>query len=52
MLLVLSDRLRSVFEDEVNTFKCEHTPVEFSTGTSLSSLTIDDDPPPKVCKVK
>lgn len=33
----------SVFEDEVATFKEESTPVEFSTATSLSSLTIDDE---------
>ncbi|XP_014484411.1 PREDICTED: adenomatous polyposis coli homolog isoform X2 [Dinoponera quadriceps] len=33
----------SVFEDEVATFKEESTPAEFSTATSLSSLTIDDE---------
>lgn len=33
----------SVFEDEVATFKEESTPVEFSSATSLSSLTIDDE---------
>lgn len=33
----------SVFEDEIATFKEESTPVEFSTATSLSSLTIDDE---------
>ncbi|XP_020281440.1 adenomatous polyposis coli protein-like isoform X2 [Pseudomyrmex gracilis] len=33
----------SVFEDEVATFKEESTPIEFSTATSLSSLTIDDE---------
>lgn len=32
----------SVFEDNVTKFKEENTPVEFSTATSLSSLTIDD----------
>ncbi|XP_077289058.1 uncharacterized protein LOC143913256 [Arctopsyche grandis] len=43
-----TNRLHSVFEDEVSTFKFEHTPIEFSTGTSLSSLTIDDEPTGKV----
>lgn len=33
----------SVFEDEIATFKEESTPIEFSTATSLSSLTIDDE---------
>ncbi|XP_076299236.1 uncharacterized protein LOC143218119 [Lasioglossum baleicum] len=33
----------SVFEDDIATFKEESTPIEFSTATSLSSLTIDDD---------
>ncbi|GLH14629.1 Uncharacterized protein GBIM_18977 [Gryllus bimaculatus] len=37
----------SVFEDDVATFKEESTPVEFSRTTSLSSLTIDDEP--KIC---
>ncbi|XP_076254501.1 uncharacterized protein LOC143192764 isoform X3 [Rhynchophorus ferrugineus] len=32
----------SVFEDNVTKFKEESTPVQFSTATSLSSLTIDD----------
>lgn len=32
----------SVFEDDTATFKEESTPIEFSTATSLSSLTIDD----------
>lgn len=32
----------SVFEDNVTKFKEENTPVQFSTATSLSSLTIDD----------
>lgn len=32
----------SVFEDNVTKFKEESTPVQFSTTTSLSSLTIDD----------
>ncbi|CAG2054854.1 unnamed protein product, partial [Timema podura] len=34
----------SVFEDDVTAFKEEDTPVEFSRTTSLSSLTIDDEP--------
>ncbi|XP_049945823.1 uncharacterized protein LOC126427981 [Schistocerca serialis cubense] len=34
----------SVFEDDVAAFKEEDTPVEFSRATSLSSLTIDDEP--------
>lgn len=34
----------SVFEDDVVAFKEEDTPVEFSRATSLSSLTIDDEP--------
>nr|XP_033332657.1 adenomatous polyposis coli protein-like [Megalopta genalis] len=33
----------SVFEDDIATFKEESTPIEFSTATSLSSLTIDDE---------
>lgn len=32
----------SVFEDNITKFKEENTPVQFSTATSLSSLTIDD----------
>ncbi|XP_030746135.1 adenomatous polyposis coli protein-like isoform X2 [Sitophilus oryzae] len=32
----------SVFEDNITKFKEESTPVQFSTATSLSSLTIDD----------
>lgn len=35
---------RSVFEDEMSAFKDESTPLEFSAATSLSSLTIDDEP--------
>lgn len=35
---------RSVFEDDVAGFKEESTPIEFSAATSLSSLTIDDEP--------
>ncbi|KAJ9593421.1 hypothetical protein L9F63_015047, partial [Diploptera punctata] len=34
----------SVFEDNVVAFKEEDTPVEFSRTTSLSSLSIDDEP--------
>lgn len=33
----------SVFEDNLTKFKEESTPVQFSTATSLSSLTIDDE---------
>ncbi|XP_018401687.1 PREDICTED: adenomatous polyposis coli homolog, partial [Cyphomyrmex costatus] len=33
----------SVFEDDIVTFKEESTPIEFSSTTSLSSLTIDDE---------
>ncbi|KAL0113058.1 hypothetical protein PUN28_012348 [Cardiocondyla obscurior] len=33
----------SVFEDDIATFKEESTPIEFSSATSLSSLTIDDE---------
>ncbi|XP_039291012.1 adenomatous polyposis coli protein [Nilaparvata lugens] len=36
----------SVFEDTVAAFKEESTPQHFSTGTSLSSLTFDDEPTP------
>ncbi|CAG9858226.1 unnamed protein product [Phyllotreta striolata] len=32
----------SMFEDNVTKFKEESTPIQFSTATSLSSLTIDD----------
>ncbi|XP_034948754.1 adenomatous polyposis coli protein-like [Chelonus insularis] len=34
----------SVFEDNTAAFKEESTPIEFSAATSLSSLTIDDEP--------
>lgn len=34
----------SVFEDNIAAFKEESTPIEFSAATSLSSLTIDDEP--------
>ncbi|XP_043275085.1 adenomatous polyposis coli homolog [Venturia canescens] len=34
----------SVFEDNITAFKEESTPLEFSAATSLSSLTIDDEP--------
>ncbi|XP_066257958.1 adenomatous polyposis coli homolog isoform X2 [Euwallacea similis] len=33
----------SVFEDNITKFKEESTPIQFSTTTSLSSLTIDDN---------
>lgn len=35
---------KSVFEDNVIKYKEVNTPAEFSTNTSLSSLTIDDEP--------
>lgn len=35
---------RSVFEDDIAAFKEESTPIQFSAATSLSSLTIDDEP--------
>ena len=35
--------MSSVFEDEIASFKEESTPIEFSSATSLSSLTIDDE---------
>ncbi|KAM3956316.1 LOW QUALITY PROTEIN: uncharacterized protein ACR2FA_009769 [Aphomia sociella] len=35
----------SVFEERVSRFVVEHTPAQFSAATSLSSLTIDDEPP-------
>lgn len=38
----------SVFEDNVTKFKEESTPAQFSTATSISSLTIDDQDEP-VC---
>ncbi|XP_034234963.1 adenomatous polyposis coli protein-like isoform X3 [Thrips palmi] len=34
----------SVFEDEMADYKVEDTPLEFSRATSLSSLSIDDEP--------
>ncbi|CAH2040150.1 unnamed protein product, partial [Iphiclides podalirius] len=39
----------SVFEERVSRFVVEHTPAQFSAATSLSSLTIDDEPkaPPR-----
>lgn len=36
--------LRSVFEDDVNTFGVENTPAQFSCATSLSNLSLDDEP--------
>lgn len=35
----------SVFEERVSVFKEESTPVQFSTATSLSDLTFDDEQP-------
>uniref|UniRef100_A0A1Y1N4K9 Adenomatous polyposis coli protein n=2 Tax=Photinus pyralis TaxID=7054 RepID=A0A1Y1N4K9_PHOPY len=35
-------KIVSAFEDNVKKFKEESTPIQFSTATSLSSLTIDD----------
>ncbi|KAK5650606.1 hypothetical protein RI129_001635 [Pyrocoelia pectoralis] len=35
-------KITSTFEDNVKKFKEESTPIQFSTATSLSSLTIDD----------
>ncbi|KAM7361552.1 adenomatous polyposis coli 2 [Cochliomyia hominivorax] len=37
--------LRSVFEDDLNTFNVENTPAQFSTATSLSNLSILDEEP-------
>lgn len=36
--------LRSVFEDDLNTFGVENTPAQFSCATSLSNLSLDDEP--------
>lgn len=36
--------MRSVFEDDLNTFGVEHTPAQFSCATSLSNLSIEDEP--------
>lgn len=36
--------LRSVFEDNINTFGVENTPAQFSCATSLSNLSLDDEP--------
>lgn len=41
---LLPQAKRSVFEDQISSFKEEDAP--FSCATSLSSLTIDDDPKP------
>ncbi|XP_055908567.1 uncharacterized protein LOC129943274 [Eupeodes corollae] len=38
-------RLRSVFEDDLNTFQVENTPAQFSCATSLSNLSLDDEQP-------
>ncbi|XP_059610049.1 adenomatous polyposis coli protein-like isoform X2 [Phlebotomus argentipes] len=37
-------RLRSVFEDDTNAFGVENTPAQFSCATSLSNLSLDDEP--------
>lgn len=42
--------LRSVFEDDVNTFGVEHTPAQFSCATSLSNLSLDDEDETKIAK--
>lgn len=34
----------TIFEDKLIEFKDENTPIQFSAATSLSSLTIDDEP--------
>lgn len=39
-----SQPLRSVFEDEVNKFHVENTPAQFSCATSLSNLSLEDEP--------
>lgn len=36
--------LRSVFEDDINAFGVENTPAQFSCATSLSNLSLDDEP--------
>ncbi|XP_055379782.1 uncharacterized protein LOC129610948 isoform X2 [Condylostylus longicornis] len=36
--------LRSVFEDGLSTFQVENTPAQFSCATSLSNLSLDDEP--------
>ncbi|CAO1304779.1 unnamed protein product [Diamesa tonsa] len=36
--------LRSVFEDNFNSFNIENTPAHFSYATSLSNLSFDDEP--------
>ncbi|CAG9120770.1 unnamed protein product [Plutella xylostella] len=41
-----ADEQHSVFEERATTFLVEDTPAFFSTATSLSNLTIDDDPKP------
>lgn len=43
----------SVFEDETNAFGVENTPAQFSCATSLSNLSLDDEPKiTKDCLVK
>lgn len=36
--------LRSVFEDNINPYGVENTPAQFSCATSLSNLSLDDEP--------
>lgn len=36
--------LRGVFVDDINTFGVENTPAQFSCATSLSNLSLDDEP--------
>lgn len=36
--------LRSVFEDDINPYGVENTPAQFSCATSLSNLSLDDEP--------
>ncbi|CAK1578941.1 unnamed protein product [Parnassius mnemosyne] len=42
----------SVFAERVSRFVLEHTPAHFSTNTSLSSLTIDDEPKQSLLMIK
>ncbi|XP_072929417.1 uncharacterized protein [Epargyreus clarus] len=42
----------SVFEERVSRFVVEHTPAQFSAHTSLSSLTINDEPKQPLLLVK
>ncbi|XP_068624746.1 uncharacterized protein [Battus philenor] len=47
-----SCRVASVFEERVSRFVVEHTPAQFSANTSLSSLTIDDEPKQSLLMMK